>query len=284
MREKKKRERFSEEQQTERSARGNQTRTCHPLTIMILRAGLGKSSPGRRRIQKMPSTAVAVTAGSRPSSVYWARKSLSPTCSTVGGRVRPAVQDASGTPGSLSALGTRRDRSGDSKRPPGSLGRVAFETNCRSVPVPFALLSKRTARSLVPDPGPSLAGEIRGPSGGRLLNPAAWLQLCQPLLRRVIFVPKNIIVQCIYPDGRAPSTCSAGTVVSTCTLISATHTRSVCVSVGAGVSRLPLDEEGLVKAICDADWKSRAPPGSQKATDYEDDSPSRARARESRTW
>jgi hypothetical protein len=28
---------------------------------------------------------------------------------------------------------------------------VAFETNCRSIPVPFALLLKRTARSLVPD-------------------------------------------------------------------------------------------------------------------------------------
>jgi hypothetical protein len=34
---------------------------------------------------------------------------------------------------------------------------VAFETNCRSVPVPFALLSKRIARSLVPDAGQSEA-------------------------------------------------------------------------------------------------------------------------------
>jgi hypothetical protein len=32
---------------------------------------------------------------------------------------------------------------------------VAFETNCRSVPVPFVLLSKRTERSLVPDAGTS---------------------------------------------------------------------------------------------------------------------------------
>jgi hypothetical protein len=51
---------------------------------------------------------------------------------------------------------TRQERqTGDSKRPPGSFGRVAFETNCRSVPVPFVLLSKRTERSLVPDAGTS---------------------------------------------------------------------------------------------------------------------------------
>jgi hypothetical protein len=42
---------------------------------------------------------------------------------------------------------------------------VAFETNCRSVPVPFAVLSKRVPMSLVPDAGtePSSKG-----SGGRL--------------------------------------------------------------------------------------------------------------------
>ncbi len=31
------------------------------------------------------------------------------------------------------------------------LSRVAFEANCRSTPVPFALLSKRTLMFLVPD-------------------------------------------------------------------------------------------------------------------------------------
>jgi hypothetical protein len=42
-------------------------------------------------------------------------------------------------------------------------------------------------------------------------------------------------VQCIRPNGRAPSTCSAGTVVSACT---ATHTRSVCGEVASrSVSR-----------------------------------------------
>jgi hypothetical protein len=46
---------------------------------------------------------------------------------------------------------------------------------------------------------------------------------------------ESIIVQCIRPNGRAPSTCSAGTVVSACT---ATHTRSVCGEVASrSVSR-----------------------------------------------
>jgi hypothetical protein len=36
---------------------------------------------------------------------------------------------------------------------------VAFETNCRSVPVPFALLTKRTTRSLVPDAGTALLAQ-----------------------------------------------------------------------------------------------------------------------------
>jgi hypothetical protein len=58
---------------------------------------------------------------------------------------------------------TRQERqTGDSKRPPGSFGRVAFETNCRSVPVPFVLLSKRTTRSLVPDAGTSPSRKVRG--------------------------------------------------------------------------------------------------------------------------
>ena len=69
-------------------------------------------------------------------------------------------------------------QTGDSKRPPGSLGRVAFETNCRSVPVPFVLLSKRTARSLVPDAGtsPSIShccaarAHRLWPAGGRIAD------------------------------------------------------------------------------------------------------------------
>jgi hypothetical protein len=83
---------------------------------------------------------------------------------------------------------------------------VAFETNCRSVPVPFALLSKRTARSLVSD-------------------------LSIPK-------PKDTIVQCIHSRRPPPSTCSAGTAVFSSTLISATHTRSVCGEVASrSVSR-----------------------------------------------
>ena len=39
---------------------------------------------------------------------------------------------------------------------------MAFETNCRSVPVPFVLLSKRTTRSLVPDAGTSPSRKVRG--------------------------------------------------------------------------------------------------------------------------
>ena len=131
---------------------------------------------------------------------------LWPTCSTVRDRVRPAYRMNPAPPGALSAPldGTRRDRPGDSKRPPGSLGRVAFETNCRSIPVPFALLLKRTARSLVPD-APSF----------------------------LILVPKTLLCSASIPE-----TGSAGTVVPISTLISIKHTRSVCGEVASGsVSR-----------------------------------------------
>jgi hypothetical protein len=63
------------------------------------------------------------------------------------------------------------------------LGRVAFETNCRSVPVPFVLLSKTNSEGLwFPTLGHSLQ-ESLGPSDDRLLNPT-WLRRYQPLLRR----------------------------------------------------------------------------------------------------
>jgi hypothetical protein len=85
---------------------------------------------------------------------------------------------------------------------------VAFETNCRSVPVPFALLSKRVPMSLVPD-----ARTRRAPSS---------------------FFRKHYCA--VHPPQRpGAQTCSAGTVVSACT---ATHTRSVCGEVASrSVSR-----------------------------------------------
>jgi hypothetical protein len=70
-----------------------------------------------------------------------------------------------------------RNRPGDSKRPLGSLGRVAFETNCRV----FRFHS------------PCYWNEHR-----RL-----WFPTLGPILHN--FRSENIIVQCIYPDGLAPS-------------------------------------------------------------------------------
>jgi hypothetical protein len=78
-------------------------------------------------LAKMPSATVVVTAGSRPSGVYWARKWIErPTCSTVRGRVRPAVRGATRrppAPGSLSRPLNRasQGQAGHNKRPLGSL-------------------------------------------------------------------------------------------------------------------------------------------------------------------
>jgi hypothetical protein len=66
---------------------------------------------------------------------------------------------------------------------------VAFETNCRSAPVPFALLLKRTPTSLVPD---ALARGAASRSADALVAPIF-----------VIFIPKTLLC-----SASIPSTCS----------------------------------------------------------------------------
>src|SRR5207302_1349412 len=85
--------------------------------------------------------------------VHWRKK-----------KKRQRLSEERQSPAKRSAVSWTRHagQTGDSTRPPGSFGRVAFETNCRSVPVPFVLLSKRTTRSLVPDAGTSPSRKVRG--------------------------------------------------------------------------------------------------------------------------
>jgi hypothetical protein len=79
---------------------------------------------------------------------------------------------------------------------------VAFETNCRSVPVPFALLSKRTSRSLVPDAGTELAREREAAR-----PPVPQMRLWRPSF--VIFVPNTRLCAMTSDRGGGISTTGA---------------------------------------------------------------------------